>query len=85
MKKTILTISLLILTCGCVVAQGGNDAFINDWVGGRGNDAIDSDLIAELPVWTLFGTTQNDEPVGSGLLIMTAFGAGYALRKKLKK
>ena len=83
MKKIILTIFTLLM-CVSVNAQGKNDAFINDWAGSRGNDAINPEIIATLPVWGLFGQgTNTDVPVGSGLIILTALGAGYALKHKL--
>ncbi|MBO2523918.1 MAG: hypothetical protein CW336_08755 [Bacteroidetes bacterium] len=87
MKKIILTISIILMTCVSVSAQGGNDAFINDWGGGRNSDPINSGLIVALPSWSLFGEQDPDPgaPLGSGLLIMTALGAGYAVTRKLKK
>lgn len=84
MKKIILTISIILMTCVSVSAQGGNDAFINDWGGGRNSDPINPGVIVALPSWNLFNE-QDPAPVGSGLLIMTALGAGYAVTRKLKK
>lgn len=85
MKKIILTISIILMTCVSVSAQGGNDAFINDWGGGRNSDPINSGLIVALPSWGLFGEQDPGAPLGSGLLIMTALSAGYAVTRKLKK
>lgn len=82
MKKFILTISIILLMCGSVIAQGGNDAFINDWGGSR-NGSIDPSLIVALPAWELFGTNENKEPLDSGLLILAVLGAGYAIKLKL--
>lgn len=81
MKKYILTI-ITLLMCVSVNAQGRNDAFINDWAGSRSDDAISSGLIQALPAWGMFGQGENTEPLGSGLLILTALGAGYALKHK---
>ena len=81
MKKYILTI-ITLLMCVSVNAQGRNDAFINDWAGSRSDDAISSCLIQALPAWGMFGQGENTEPLGSGLLILTALGAGYALKHK---
>ena len=86
MKKLILTISIILMMCASVSAQGGNDAFINDWGGGRSNsDPINSALIATLPSWYIYGEGENPGPLGSGLLIMTALGAGYAATRRLKR
>lgn len=83
MKKYILTI-ITLLMCVSVNAQGRNDAFINDWAGSRSDDAISSGLMGVLPAWGVFGQGENtDAPVGSGLLILTALGAGYALKHKV--
>ena len=86
MKKIILTISIILLMCGSVFAQGRNDAFVSEWGGTRGSGLdITPELIIAMPDWGLFGNNTNTEPLGSGILIMTALGAGYAVRKKLKK
>ena len=86
MKKNILTILLVMMMCASVSAQGRNDAFVNDWGGGRTtSDPINSEVIAALPAWTLFGETQNSGPLGSGLLIMAVAGACYAGMKRNKK
>lgn len=71
------------MTCVSVNAQGKNDAFINDWGGSR-TEAINPGLIVALPGWDIFGqgVDPNTEPLGSGLLIMAALGAGYALKRK---
>lgn len=83
MKKIILTISIILMMCASVSAQGRNDAFINDWAGGRDSDPINSALIATLPSWSSLG--EYDTPLGSGLLMMTALGAGYAATRRLKR
>ncbi len=88
MKKNILTILLVMMMCASVSAQGRNDAFVNDWGGGRTtSDPINSEFIVALPAWNLFGAGEdpNPGPLGSGLLIMTVLGAGYAATRKLKK
>ena len=82
MKKYILTVLITLTMCAGVKAQGRNDAFINDWAGSRSDDAISSGLIQALPAWGMFGQGENTEPLGSGLLILTALGAGYALKHK---
>ena len=88
MKKILIAIAI-ILTIGVnAKAQGGNDSFFSGW-------GDDSRIIADnidptalvLPIW-LIGTTDNDEPqapLGSGLLIMSGLGVGYAVAKRKKK
>ena len=84
MKKYILTVLITLTMCAGVNAQGRNDAFINDWAGSRSDDAISSGLMGVLPAWGVFGQGENtDAPVGGGLLILTALGAGYALKHKV--
>ena len=82
MKKILFTIALVITMVFSVSAQtdgfftdGGGDA---GYRGGGGGGALPG-----LPQGSI-GEHNNDQPapVGSGLLILTALGAGYALRKK---
>ena len=82
MKKILLTAALVITMGFCATAQ--NDSFFTDWDdldNGLGRDDFD---IPTLP--SSHGLT-NDQvaPIGSGLLILTALGAGYALKKKRKE
>ena len=84
MKKILFAIAI-VLTLGLTAnAQSGkNDAFVTDWANSNNRDWSSSlDLI--LP--TTFGSTGDvDTPLGSGLLVLTALGAGYAVAKKRKK
>ena len=85
MKKILLTIALTITLGFTANAQFNinTDAFFNDW------DL--SDRFAEggfsfvLPASHGFGEDTPSAPVGSGLLILTALGTAYALKKKREK
>lgn len=78
MKKILLAAALVITMGFCASAQ--NDSFFTDW------DEIGNGLDRDFDIPTLPGShgLTNDQyaPVGSGLLILTALGAGYALKKK---
>lgn len=76
MKKIIFTIAIILgLTMGAV-AQ--NDGFFNNW-----SDVDNRDNGTDLPELPLGGQIGNQNtPLGSGLLILTALGAGYAISKR---
>lgn len=82
MKRIILTLAFLMAMAFCASAQ--NDSFFK-W-----NDANNDlyrtydDLGFALP--TAHGSDFDSEaPLGSGLLILTALGAGYAVMRKRNK
>ena len=83
MKKTLLTIVVLMTMAFTATAQ--NDAFFK-W-----NDAdndmyrdIDNGINFALP--TSHGLDyDNTAPLGSGLLVLTALGAGYAAARRGRK
>ena len=82
MKKIVLTIALVISISFASSAQ--HDGFFtggNDGSGAR--DISNSGTMPKLPTGGV-GAENNDmpAPVGSGLLILTALGAGYAMRKR---
>ena len=84
MKKIIFAIAI-VLTLGMTAnAQGQKDAFIDSWDNSRGDWGGTIDLL--LPTGTIGGQqNQSGAPLGSGLLVLTALGAGYAVAKKRKK
>ena len=86
MKKILFAIAI-VLTVGLTAnAQGKNDAFVTDW--GSNNDRLwgDPTLNIVLPSGSTFGGTDDiTAPLGSGLLVLTALGAGYAVARKRKK
>lgn len=83
MKRIVLAILLMTMVLG---ASAQTDGFFKD--GGSANDysrtSSGSDpALPRLPGYGV-GATNNDQtaPVGSGLLVLTALGAGYAAYKK---
>lgn len=90
MKKILLTV-VLVLTVGlCASAQRGErDGFFNNWSdvsNGLGEyDDFNNDLFRGGPGTPGHGGGDTPAPLGSGLVVLTALGAGYALYKKEKK
>ncbi len=82
MKKLVLSIAL-VLALG-LGASAQRDSFFSDWEDvGNGLDRIE-DILPGLP--NNHGLTDDIEaPLGSGLLILTALGAGYAVAKKRRE
>lgn len=78
MKKLLITIVLLLTTATCLKAQGLDDFYI-DWDNNRNADP--STIIA-LPNAVIGSTSNSPAPLGSGLLILTALGTGYAVSRK---
>lgn len=80
MKKIFLAIALVLtLGFGAKAQIGLTDAFFNDWA--------QSDLMRDITLISLpneHGLTEDvtGAPIGSGLFILGALGAAYALRKK---
>ena len=75
MKKTLLTIAI---TLGLITgAMAQSDGFFNSY--SMDNMRNDTDL-PELPNGGLTGNQST--PLGGGLLILTALGAGYAVAKR---
>lgn len=82
MKKIFFTIAITLgLTFG---AMAQTDSFFNDW-----NDFENRNGETNMPSLPGEHGLTNDQsaetPVGSGLLILTALGAGYAVSKKKKE
>jgi len=85
MKKILFTIAL-IMTLGfgakAQIGIGMTDAFFNDWA--------QSDLMRDMALLSLpdeHGLSGDipGAPLGSGLLVLTALGAGYAVKYRRKK
>lgn len=91
MKKILLAV-VLVLTVGlCASAQRGErDGFFNDWSDvSNGLDEFD-DFNNGLyrgggPNTPGHGGGDTPAPLGSGLVVLTALGAGYALKKRREK
>lgn len=83
MKKKIFVIAILMTMAFCANAQ--RDGFFNDW---QYEDRTMSDINNGLAMPnTAIGSHLNSSavPLGSGLLILTALGAGYSLIRKKRK
>ena len=82
MKKVLLITALVISMSFNVFAQR-SDGFFS----GYDNDPynrIDNpiDIGLHMPSGTLGATNSEPAPIGNGLLILAAFGAGYAMKKQ---
>ena len=84
MKKILFAIAI-VLTIGLTAnAQGRNDTFFNDWDSDNFGNRIDP-VLPLIPAVNYSNTENVNTPLGSGLLVLTALGAGYAVAKKRKK
>jgi len=85
MKKILFAIAIVLTISLTANAQGRKDTFFNDWSSSN-DDQWRTDLALTLPSGGL-GLIEGDPgaPLGSGLLVLTALGAGYAVAKKRKK
>ena len=84
MKKFLFSIALTITLGLTASAQFNNDAFFQSWDDNDRDDIVNG-LGFVLPSGHGFGDDANSTPLGNGLLILTAIGAGYALKKKHEK
>ena len=84
MKKILFTIALII-TLGFTATAQYTDGFFNDWDNGLDRTGTGNDIGFVLPSSHGNGLDTPSAPLGSGLLILTALGAGYALKKKHEK
>ena len=86
MKKILFAIAI-VLTIGFTAnAQSSkNDAFVTEW--GSGTRTWGDDALGLLIPTGAIGGSNDDQPLplGSGLLVLTALGAGYAVARKRKK
>lgn len=78
MKKILLVLAMVMALSLSANAQ--RDGFFNDWDDySNGLDRTGVDM----PALPTHGLDQNQNaPLGSGLLVLTALGAGYAMLKK---
>ena len=84
MKKILFAIALII-TLGFTATAQYSDGFFNDWDNGFDRTGIGNEIGFVLPASHGNGLDTPSAPLSSGLLIFTALGAGYALKKKHKK
>ena len=81
MKKILFAITLIITLSLTATAQY-SDGFFNDWDNGLDRTGTGNEIGFVLPTSHGNGLDTPSAPIGSGLLILTALGAGYALKKK---
>ena len=87
MKKILFAIAI-VLTISLTANAQGRDGFFsnydNGYYGNRGSDPgiglPSSDPMSNTPT-----TTDPQAPLGSGLLVLSALGAGYAVARKKRK
>lgn len=84
MKKILFAIAI-VLTIGLSGnAQVKNDAFFTDWDTDNFGSRLDP-VLPLIPAVNYSNTENVNTPLGSGLLVLTALGAGYAVARKRKK
>ena len=85
MKKILFAIAIVLMLGLTANAQGKKDSFFTDWDNNSWNR--ESDVFPAIMGGTLGGLNgdQPGAPLGSGLLVLTALGAGYAVARKRKK
>ena len=84
MKKIFFAIAI-VLTLGLTAnAQNKHDAFVSNLDNGNRGWG-DDNLSLILPTIGLGETGNQGAPLGSGLLVLTALGAGYAVARKNRK
>ena len=89
MKKILLTIALTITLGFTASAQRGGDGYFTDWNdisnGLDKFDDFDNGLRGGGPGTPGHGGGDTPAPLGSGLLVLTALGAGYAVAKRKRE
>ena len=84
MKKILFAIAIMMMVGLTANAQGKRDAFFGSNWDNDDNRWGESTLALTMP-GSAIGSTNNDPaPLGSGLLILGALGAGYAVARKRK-
>ena len=82
MKKILLTVLVFTMVLG---ASAQTDGFFKDGAGEQNDNRLSSGTsLPGLPRGNGVGATNDDQtaPLGSGLLVLTALGAGYAVSRK---
>ena len=83
MKKILFAIALTITLGLTASAQSYTDSFV-DWTDSdTGRTSVDWAIV--FPASHFTNTDQNGAPLGSGLLVLTALGAGYVVNKRHRK
>ena len=82
--KKILLATALIMMIGLFANAQGRDGFFSSWDNDNyENRATDPSFSLNFP--NHFDSDDNGAPLGSGLIILSALGAGYAVARKRKK
>ena len=83
MKKLLFVIALVItMGFGAKAQIGLTDAFFNDWAQ---SDLMRTATLISLPTEHGLDQDVSGAPLGSGLFILGALGAGYAVARRRKK
>lgn len=83
MKKILFAIALII-TLGLTASAQYSDGFFNDWDNGLDRTGTGNEIGFVLPSNHGYGVDTPSAPIGSGLLVLTALGAGYAVARRRK-
>lgn len=88
MKKLLLTVAFALMLGLGAIAQRG-DEFFNNWNdvsnGLDRYDEFDNGFYRGDPVFPGHGGGNTPAPLGSGLVVLTALGAGYAVARRKKE
>ncbi len=86
MKKILFAIAIVMML-GLSASAQGRDGFFGSYYNDYSDRMINpSSVDFNLPGNTTLGNGQNEQaPLGSGLLVLTALGAGYAVARKRRK
>ena len=85
MKKIILAIAI-VMTMGLgASAQRGSDGFFNNSENYSNRGDMSNPTNLGMPGAAIGDQNNSSAPLGSGLLVLTALGAGYALKENYKK
>lgn len=83
-KRIFLTVAMIAMVSLQAFAQ--RDGFFNEWENFDNREIINGIDMPDLPGSHGSNNDQGGEaPLGTGVLILTALGAGYAVTKKRKK
>lgn len=84
MKKILFAIAFVITLSFGASAQSHTDGFV-DWTKENSGRTIVDDWSIIFPAQHFSNNDQNGSPLGSGLLVLTVLGAGYAACNKRRK
>ena len=87
MKRILFAIAIVMMLGLTANAQGKKDAFFNsDWDNNDYNRSTSNNVFPAVLGGQLGGLTgDQNAPLGTGLLVLTALGAGYAVTSKKRR